>query len=217
MLIITTERTHTILFPRVWSNPILQSIVYTGTLIGGLDQRRAQHREAGIPCFPEHFGSVCKAGREWEYAQSTEDQARWARKPSGKRNENPGVWKPDWNVWLFPRILYPYISQADRAVNAFRKERGMRPLRVEVAGAVVHVMVEPNGRGSPERMAELYHGDTVIGYTTTGNFSLARGNGYALGAVRLEAWVGLEEDTGGRLVEFRNKGGVRRSARVRLV
>jgi hypothetical protein len=91
----------TILLPRGWSMYLLQSIAYTGTLAGGLAERRTQHREAGVHCFPEHYGAVCKAGTEWEKKKGIEEEERWSRKPPGKRAEwgsmgtrDPFI--PDW-------------------------------------------------------------------------------------------------------------------------
>lgn len=80
---------------------LLQSIVYTGTLVGGLAERRSQHREAGVPCFPEHYGAVCRAGRESQRIKGGEEEARWARKPPGKRPEWDSLgtrdpFLPDW-------------------------------------------------------------------------------------------------------------------------
>lgn len=98
-----TEAMHgfTLLFPRGWSMYLLHSIAYTGTLVGGLAERRTQYREAGLPCFPEHFSAVCRAGQEWEQMKGNEEKERWARKPPGKRAEwsalgttNPFI--PDW-------------------------------------------------------------------------------------------------------------------------
>ena len=77
----------TLLLPRGWSMYLLQSIVYTGTLVGGLTERRTQHREAGVACFPEHIGAVCKAGEEYAKMKAIMEESRWARKPPAKRLE----------------------------------------------------------------------------------------------------------------------------------
>lgn len=65
----------------------LQSFVFARALIGGLEERRNQFREAGLPCFPEFWGDVCKAGRELAEGKGDEERRRWKRKPPGKRAE----------------------------------------------------------------------------------------------------------------------------------
>lgn len=63
-----------------------------------------------------------------------------------------------------------------------------------------------------------------MGYTSTGNFSLSRGHGYALGAISLRAWNELSllakdaADGRGVLVKLRNNGGrLCRLARLEMV
>lgn len=93
---------YTLLLPRGWSQYLLTSFTYAGCLIAGLAERRVQHRESGVPAFPEYFGAVCKAGKEWEDRKASEEKIRWDRKPPGKRPEygllgTPFPFKPDWN------------------------------------------------------------------------------------------------------------------------
>jgi ribonuclease P/MRP protein subunit POP1 len=53
----------------------------------------------------------------------------------------------------------------------------------------------------------------LVGYTTTGNFSLSRGCGFALGLITLSSWnkmVKVAEESGdgrGVLAKVRNNGG----------
>lgn len=169
IIVIASANTYTLLFPRGWSNAILQSIVYTGTLLGGLEERRAQHRESGRPCFPEHYGNVCKAGREYEAAIAQEDQNHWLRRPPGKRDEEPKTWTPAWqdvfgtanasdmSPWLFPPRLMAYADKVEKAINAFRQARKMDPLPEGFSrNALVQVVVRVEDRGSPGLMAEVY-------------------------------------------------------------
>jgi ribonuclease P/MRP protein subunit POP1 len=79
----------------------LSSFVYAGCMIGGLVERRNQYREAGVPSFPEHFGSICPAGLDWEGTKAKEEMERWDKKPPAKRPQfealgtaNP--WRPNW-------------------------------------------------------------------------------------------------------------------------
>lgn len=58
--------------------------------------------------------------------------------------------------------------------------------------------------------------NTLVGYVTTGNFSLSRGTGHALGSVSLKGYLGLLRlaevgsamGKGRALVKVRNRDGV---------
>jgi ribonuclease P/MRP protein subunit POP1 len=96
---------YTLILPRGWSQYLLSAFAYARCLIAGLAERRVQHREAGVACFPEHFGAVCKAGAEWEEWKAEEEKTRWDRKPPGKRPEygllgTPWAFRPDWSSIL---------------------------------------------------------------------------------------------------------------------
>ncbi len=175
LLLVSQGDRYTIIFPRGWSQAILHSIVYTPTLLGALEERRTVAREAGFPSFPEHYGAVCKAGKEWEESVAAEDERRWRRKPPGRRIDNP-IWRGDWKrvfkvseeddmngqtgslqeIWVLPKCLGEYADKAEGAINAFRKQRGMTSLPVIAGNGVVHIKLETEGRGSPGRMAEIY-------------------------------------------------------------
>ena len=171
VILIAKQNAYTMIFPRGWAQALLHSVVYTATMLGGLEERRAQHREAGVPCFPEHFGNVCGAGKDFEASVAKEDERRWNRKPPGKRIDHP-TWTPEWDkvlrldeeesmsakgAWLFPSSLAAHAEQVEGVINAFRSARGMALLAGGfAASAVVHVKLEVEGRGSPGRMAELH-------------------------------------------------------------
>lgn len=175
VLLIARDNAYTLMFPRGWGQALLHSVVYTGTLLGGLEERRNQSREAGLQCFPEHFSEVCLAAVDWQMRVAKEDERRWSRKPPGKRLENP-TWVPDWDkvlslseeqklngekAWLFPPNLYNHVEKAEGAVNAFRRQRGMKPLPEGAERtALVQVKLEVQGRGSPGRMAQIFSLDT---------------------------------------------------------
>jgi ribonuclease P/MRP protein subunit POP1 len=70
------------------------------------------HREAGVGCFPEHFGGVCKAGEEWEEKKAEEEERRWKRKPPGKRAEwgklgTRWPFRPDWESVMVGSLVHP--------------------------------------------------------------------------------------------------------------
>lgn len=208
ILLIGRTNGYTLLLPRGWSQYLLTSFAYTGCLIAGLAERRAQHMEAGIPCFPEHWGGVCKAADEWEEQKLKEEFVRWSRKPPGKRLQSPQrfIWGDEETtindpVWLMQTPLLEHLSHITalpQMIDAFRSQRNMPKIHCDISSAVIHVKVNMLERGSPKGNALIYSDDKVIGYVTTGNFSLSQGKGHAVGIVRLEAY--LEN----RLVKVRN-------------
>ncbi|OXG28540.1 ribonuclease P/MRP protein subunit POP1 [Cryptococcus neoformans Bt120] len=301
----TPESFHgfTLLFPSSWAQYLLTSIAYTGTLIGGLNERKVQHREAGTPSFPEHFGQVCVAGEKWEKSKAEEAEKRWERKPPAKRvafdklgTSRP--WIPDWSTLMgqgtttleeaalngepstHPYLLpHPFTAHLEASltpskllknINTFRSQRGLSALpSVRQAKlfreAVLHVELNVVGRGSPGDMAVIcglteeerkawigaYEGDgdefglageiselqrlgevrapekNLIGYTSTGNISLSRGKGHALGMITLAGYLDLlkaangevkgSEWDGKALVCVRNRDGrIARLAEVRV-
>lgn len=301
----TPESFHgfTLLFPSSWAQYLLTSIAYTGTLIGGLNERKVQHREAGTPSFPEHFGQVCVAGGKWEESKAEEAEGRWKRKPPAKRvafdklgTSRP--WIPDWSTLMgqgvttleetalngepstHPYLLpHPFTTRLDASltpskllmnINTFRSQRGLSALPSARQNelfreAVLHVELNVVGRGSPGDMAVIcglteeerkawigaYEGKSdefgsagetselqrlgearapeknLIGYTSTGNISLSRGKGHALGMITLAGYLDLlkaaagevkgSEWDGKALVCVRNRDGtVARFAEVRV-
>lgn len=95
----------TLLFPQGWSMAFLPSFMYCGALLGGHRERSDQYREAGLPSFPEHFGSVCAAGASWEAEKAATAEERWLRKPPAKRTQysTTGIkwpFRPDWQAVL---------------------------------------------------------------------------------------------------------------------
>lgn len=92
----------TLLLPRGWANYFLQSLIFAQAFLIGIAERRVQYREAGLPSFPEQFGGVCKAGKEWERDIGKENLRRWTMKPPGKRAEystlgSRSPFVPDWS------------------------------------------------------------------------------------------------------------------------
>ncbi|WVF71156.1 hypothetical protein IAT40_005954 [Kwoniella sp. CBS 6097] len=283
----------TILLPSgPWAQYLLSSLVYSGVLIGGLREQSTQHREAGIPSFPEHYGQVCKAGKEWGKMVADREKETWDRKPPGKRPEYPAMgikspFVPEWielisptqgtpeetaingpqphsssssstssastSPWLVPTSIASHLSHTcspaklQLILNIYRSQRGIPPLATTTISAerlfdtaLVNVEINVLGRGSPGDMAHIYSlpplssnsdgvltvvagerqkwieayeasdegfvgsgevselhklgesiplSDELIGYTSTGNFSLSRGKGHALASVILKGWL----------------------------
>ncbi|ODN98010.1 hypothetical protein I350_07651 [Cryptococcus amylolentus CBS 6273] len=256
----------TLLLPTAWAQYLLTSIAYTGTLIGGLNERKVQHREAGVHSFPEYFSGVCEAGDRWHEGKAAFEKETWDRKPPGKRVEFAKVgtsspWTPDWDKllgadtsaeeaslntsspckpYLLPHPFSTYISpsldplQLLEQLNTFRRQRSLAalpPTKTEALfnEAVLHVDIDVLGRGSPGDMAMIcglvgekrekwiqayereddgfnFAGEVtelqklgqapsshqrLIGYTDSGNISLTRGQGHALGTITLRGYVEL--------------------------
>ncbi|KAJ9109900.1 hypothetical protein QFC19_001880 [Naganishia cerealis] len=90
--------------PAGWGMPIWQSLVFTGSLIAGLKERRNQHLEAGKPSFPEDYPHT-KAGKAHWANRAANDELRWLRKPASKRLnfmrlQGNDPWKPNWHQLL---------------------------------------------------------------------------------------------------------------------
>ncbi len=94
-----------LLMPKGWSMPFLESIIHTGTRVGGLREHGSQRYEAGVPRFPEDYVTTTACVAHWNDRAAIE-QAKWLRTPSAKRppyHAMPAsgvaeqmVWLPDW-------------------------------------------------------------------------------------------------------------------------
>lgn len=90
----------TLLAPAGWGMPIWQSLVFTGSLIAGLKERRNQYLEAGKPSFPEDYPNTA-AGKAYWANRAAKDELRWLRKPASKRLnfirlQGNDPWRPNW-------------------------------------------------------------------------------------------------------------------------
>jgi len=94
----------TLIVPAGWSMPFFSSLIYTGTRVGGLRERKTQSFEAGLAYFPQDYPTT-EAYAAHAATRAAEEKARWERKPPAKRPnfEKLGTrspWKPDWEVVL---------------------------------------------------------------------------------------------------------------------
>ena len=88
------------IIPSGWSMPFLTSLIHTGTLVGGQQQRDTQMLEARVPRFPHDFPTT-KPYRERAEAWEASERCQWDRTPPAKRvnYERLGIdnpWKADW-------------------------------------------------------------------------------------------------------------------------
>ncbi|THH20545.1 hypothetical protein EW146_g820 [Bondarzewia mesenterica] len=94
----------TLIVPKGWSMAFFNSLVYTGTRVGGQRERQHQSFEAGEAYFPRDFPANA-AHNTYITTRASEEQERWQRKPPAKRPNwdklgTPSPWKPDWETAL---------------------------------------------------------------------------------------------------------------------
>lgn len=120
----TSQHGFLLLLPSGWSQPFLNSLVFTGTRVGGIRERQSQGFESGEGSFPEDWAGT-RASRRWWDEREDNLRTRWQKKPPGKRANwgslgwTPGAgekgrgggegdgealggspWKPDWKGLL---------------------------------------------------------------------------------------------------------------------
>jgi len=101
------------------------SLIYTGTRVGGQRERQTQAYEAGTAYFPRDYPSS-SAYKEWAAGKASEEKAVWLRKPPAKRVNygKLGVrspWQADWEVVLGLKAE-PFIQpQAGAQSNSNKK------------------------------------------------------------------------------------------------
>lgn len=110
----------TLFVPAGWGMPFWQSLVFTGSLIAGLKERRNQHLEAGKPSFPEDYPHT-QAGRAYWSTRAAQDHLRWLRKPTSKRLnftrlQGSDPWKPNWHQLLAAQEKRLYTAE-EEAMN----------------------------------------------------------------------------------------------------
>lgn len=96
----------TLLVPAGWSMPFFSSLVFTGSRVAGLRERRVQQFECGSGmAFPEDYVTT-QAHNHHSSEIRAKDRARWERTPPAKRANfdavepancrTPDVWEPEW-------------------------------------------------------------------------------------------------------------------------
>lgn len=86
--------------PAGWSMAFFNSLIYTGSRVGGQRERQTQAFEAGAAYFPRDYPST-SAYENWATEREREEKGKWDRKPPAKRVnfESLGTihpWKADW-------------------------------------------------------------------------------------------------------------------------
>jgi len=105
------------------------SLIYTGTRVGGQRERQTQAYEAGTAYFPRDYPSS-SAYKEWAAKKASEEEAVWLGKPPAKRVSygKLGVrspWQADWEVVLGLKEAEPFI-QPQAGAKSNNKKNGKK-------------------------------------------------------------------------------------------
>ena len=89
-----------IIIPSGWSMPFLASLIYTGALVGGQQQKDSQMLEAGVPQFPRDFPTT-EPYQEQSEAWKASEKRQWERTPPAKRVNYERLeidypWRAEW-------------------------------------------------------------------------------------------------------------------------
>lgn len=178
----------TLVVPAGWGMAFWQSLVFSGSLIGGLDERRTLLLEAGLPSFPAEY-PFTKSGDEWWRIRAEEEEARWHRRPPAKRANYKSLgtshpFLPNWaglagqevaKCWLVDDRIMGYsqivtLASAKDPQSLLVKfndmHRDKRKLSVVKDGKVercldnafVRVTLQPVERGAFKDMGTVYRG-----------------------------------------------------------
>lgn len=144
-------------FPAHWSMAFLNSLIHTGTRVGGLRERRTQVFESGSLDFPFDYPSTPAYEREALLSAQAEREA-WERKPPAKRVEWKSVgtrspWKGDWEAVLgFASVSNgdPDLLETQRGaedMSMFQQEK-MWFLRGTDVGELIYTVADSSDPGS---------------------------------------------------------------------
>jgi hypothetical protein len=162
---IARELTHgwRLILPAGWGNAFWKSFVFAGMRVGGLREQRAQHTEAGLPCFPYDFPGTA-AYEAWSEQEARQAQEEYERRPPAKRPNYtklqadapfaPAFTSLQSNTTLSPSALY--ILPAKLAQQLLDSETFNPPPTSADAFALVRVRLCLYGRGVVGRCAMIY-------------------------------------------------------------
>ena len=93
-----------LIIPAGWSMAFFNSLVFTGTRVGGQRERQTQAFEAGSAYFPRDY-PFTQAYTLYAQDREKQEKERWNRKPPAKRvnYQKLGIrspWRADWEVIL---------------------------------------------------------------------------------------------------------------------
>jgi len=88
--------------PLGWGMPLLSSLTFTGSRVGGLREVKSQTIESGLPYFPDDFSGTW-LGKKAQSSIGQEAKAKWEKTPPAKRASFEALgtrspFEPDWEV-----------------------------------------------------------------------------------------------------------------------
>lgn len=144
---------------RGWSQPLLHSLVFTGTRVGGIRERDSQAFESGAGSWPRDYVGSERASKWWA-EKAKEDKLTWDRRPPAKRAnylKNGGweqvdlvddteegktagrvPWKPDWKgvVEGYSDVESMEVDDEERVVNESKAVKATGPFHLHLPGLV---------------------------------------------------------------------------------
>ncbi|KAF8650133.1 hypothetical protein AX16_005369 [Volvariella volvacea WC 439] len=123
-----------LIIPSGWAMAFFNSLIFTGTRVGGQRERQTQAFEAGTAYFPRDFPAT-EAYDVYASTLEEEDVKEWRRKPPAKRvnYEKLGVrspWKPDWEVVLGLKgaVFWKDTEESGKEADSPREENAQNDL-----------------------------------------------------------------------------------------
>ncbi len=173
LLVLELEGCTTVLIPEHWGRIFWKSFIFTKARFSGLDQVSRIQQERGIPVFPYDFpGTMAYQG--YIEAHASDLRTVFEKKPPAKRINYDKLnvaspFKPDFpdDCWIVPSS--PFESLEDYCMANI----------LDCSKAIIQGEVLLVDKGVPEYPAIIYdhQQDFIIGYVTSGFFSLTKGHG----------------------------------------
>jgi ribonuclease P/MRP protein subunit POP1 len=94
----------TLVLPAGWTMPLLSSLIYTGTRVGGQRERQTQAFESGLAYYPQDYPCTSAYARQAQDKEA-EEKHKWEKTPKAKRANwsklgTRSPWHADWEVVL---------------------------------------------------------------------------------------------------------------------
>lgn len=182
-----------LLLPKDWGRPFWRSFIFAKARFGCLDQVRRHEEERGVPSFPYDFPGT-KAYDSWIQSSAADLEAFFGRRPKAKRvnyekMQVPSPFKPDFaeDSWLIPTPVFDKfwtLHGASQSIHdAWTEFFQAQSPSLSMSKALFLGEIVYTGRGTPGHNSIIYNqaGAEIIGYMTSGFFSLTRGRGAGIG------------------------------------
>ncbi|CAK5284226.1 unnamed protein product [Mycena citricolor] len=150
----------------------------------------------------EKLGTRSPWRADWEVVLGADPDLVSTQREPGKETWEPWLLRGSGVRALLDKLIAdPGVFSAE--LNALRIKRHFAPLQQSsvllASSALLRVKINPIKEGNPQDLALIYaipsdEGELpseIIGYVTSGNFSLSQGTGFAIGAVSLTSYLKL--------------------------